>query len=425
MAHQIEIDDLLEPRLNEAQSAAIAYGDANPMIFSETVILDEARRRTGLSKFGSDDFRERLGMLCDEWNADQGLSNIHRLTLWGYVTRYAANRLLIQDYLKQHPDVHDEVIDRPIIVAGLPRSGTTHLVNLLAADHRLRSLPLWESYEPLPTPGEAMLPGGIDPRWQRCDDAWTQMKATVPLLASMHPMEADHIHEELELMGPDFASYNFEWISIIPKWRDHYYATDQTPHYEYMKTALKILQRIRGPKRWVLKCPQHLEQLPVLKKVFPDATVAFSHRDPVAVIQSAVTMIVYGQRLYRKRVEAQRIVDYWIDRVEHLLRACVRDRHVWPDSQSVDVPFLEFMKDDIAMAERILVQAGLPMTVESRQQIGDFMRDHPRGKEGQVVYHLERDFCVTPQALRQRFQFYFDAFDSLKSGAEVKTHSTI
>ena len=418
MAQQIEIDDLLEPVLSKAQAAAIDYGDANPITFSEEAILEEGRRRTGLSDFGPDDFRERLAMLCNEWNADQGLSGVHRITLWGYVTRYAANRLLIQDMLKRHPEIHDEVIDRPIVVAGLPRSGTTHLVNLLAADHRLRSLPLWESYEPLPTPGEAMLPGGIDPRWQRCDDAWTQMKATVPLLASMHPMEADHIHEELELMGPDFASYNFEWISIIPKWRDHYYVTDQTPHYEYMKTALKMLQWVRGPRRWVLKCPQHLEQLPVLKKVFPDATVAITHRDPVAVIQSAVTMIVYGQRLYRKKVEAQRIVDYWIDRVEHLLRACVRDRHVWPEAQSVDVPFDTFMADDMAVVREVRAKAGLPITTDSRQQMSDFMRDHPRGKEGQVVYHLERDFGISPTELRKRFDFYYEAYPFLRRPAK-------
>jgi len=413
MPVEIDIDDLLQPRLNEAQIAAIAYGDATPVEFSEKAILDFARARTGHSDFGPDDFRARLNMLCDEWNADPGLSNIHRITLWGYVSRYAVNRLLIQDILKRHPEIHDEVIDRPIIVAGLPRSGTTHLVNLIAADKRLRSLPLWESYEPLPLPGEPMLPDGTDPRWQRCADAWVQMKATVPLLASMHPMEADHIHEELELMGPDFASYNFEWISIIPQWRDHYYATDQTPHYEYMKTALKVLQWIRGPKRWVLKCPQHLEQLPVLHKVFPDATVAITHRDPAAVIQSAVTMIIYGQRLYRKQVEAKRIVDYWIERVEHLLRACVRDRALWPESQSIDVPFNEFMADDVAMAEKILAKAGLPATEEARAQIAAFMKEHPRGKEGQVVYHFERDFGVSLDSLRERFKFYYDAFPFL------------
>ena len=116
-----------------------------------------------------------------------------------------------------------------MIVTGLPRSGTTHLVNLLAADARFHSLPLWQSYEPVPLPGEAALPDGTDPRYARCAAAWEGMKQVTPLLASMHPMEPDHIHEELELMGPDFASYNYEWLSMSPRWGAHYAATDQTP----------------------------------------------------------------------------------------------------------------------------------------------------------------------------------------------------
>ncbi|HTJ63587.1 MAG TPA: sulfotransferase [Alphaproteobacteria bacterium] len=406
----IVIDDLRHPILNEAQIAARAWGDANIIVFDPEAVLAQARDKTGLSDFGPDDFRVRLKMLADEWNADTGISNIHRHTLLSYLNRYAVNRLLIQDFQKKHPEIHDEVIEKPIIVAGLPRSGTTHMVNILAADARLRSLPLWESYEPLPMPGEPMLPDGTDPRYQRCAEAWEVLRTSVPLIAAMHPMEPDHIHEELELMGPDFASYNFEWISVIPKWRDYYYATDQTPHYEYMKTVLKILQWIRGPKRWVLKCPQHLEQLPVLKTVFPDATVVITHRDPVAVIQSAVTMTGYNQRFYRNKVEPEALLEYWTDRVEHLLRACVADRHIWPEAQSFDSYFHEFMADDMGQIGKIEAKAGLPFTPAVKAQIAQFLADHPRGKEGRVLYNLKRDFGADPEELRKRFRFYFDAF---------------
>jgi hypothetical protein len=406
----IVIDDLRHPILSDIQKVGQAWGNANPVTFSEADVLNYAREKTGLSDFGPDDFHIRLNMLLTEWNGDPGISNIHRHTLLGYVNRYAVNRLLIQDMLKKHPEIHDEVIEKPIIVAGLPRSGTTHMVNILAADQRLRSLPLWEAYEPLSLPGEPMLPNGVDPRYQRCADAWAQLKANVPLLAAMHPMEPDHTQEELELMGPDFASYNFEWISVVPKWRDHYYATDQTPHYEYLKTALKMLQWIRGPKRWVLKCPQHLEQLPVLKKVFPDATVVITHRDPVAVIQSTVTMNGYTQRFYRNVVEPEKLIAYWTDRIEHLLRACVKDRAIWPERQSFDSYFHEFMADDMGQIERIEAKAGLQMTPAVRAQIEQFLEDHPRGKEGRVIYNLTRDFGVEPEELRKRFQFYFDAF---------------
>ena len=410
MPNDISIDDLFDPQLTQAQVAALAYGDAHPVSLTENAVLTAARERTGLADFGPDDFHERLNLLLNEWDADADLTNLSRANLYNYTVRYASNRLLIQDALNQDPSIHDEVIDRPIIIAGLPRSGTTHLVNLIAADPRLQSLPLWESYEPVPLPGEQSLPGGIDPRYQRCADAWAGMQAVTPLLATMHPMNPDHIHEELELMGPDFASYNFEWLSFVPGWRDHYYSTDQTPHYEYLKTVLKLLQRRHGARRWVLKCPQHLEQLPVLKAVFPDAFVAITHRDPVAVIQSAVTMQAYTARINRKRFDAATIITYWSDRVEHLLRACMDDRQVWPAEQSVDVPFHQFMADDLATAERILAKAGLPMTDQSRQAVAEYVASHPRGKEGRMIYHLERDFGVNPDVLRERFAFYFDAF---------------
>ncbi len=415
MAAKIRITDLAEPELTEQQRAAIEFTQTLDVDLRADSILAEAVQQTGLADFGPDDFRERIGLLCDEWGADRGLRNIGRLTLRNKLLQHACSRLLIQDTLTRHPEIHDIQVHAPIIVAGLPRSGTTHLLNLLGADTRFRSLPLWESYEPVPRPGEHVSADGVDPRWQRCEDTWQMMQGMSPLLAAMHPMNPDHIHEELELMGPDFASYNYEWLSMSPRWRDHYLSTDQTPHYEYMKTVLKLLTWQDGDRtgentRWVLKCPQHLEQLPVLHKVFPAATVAITHRDPVSVIQSAATMLAYGQRLNRDRVELQALIDYWSDRVVRLLEACVRDRDVLPPAQSIDVLFHEFMADDMAMVERIYARAGLELTAAARAELERFLAAHPRGKHGQVVYDLRGDFGVEPAALRERFGFYFDRF---------------
>lgn len=412
MGQTIRIDDLKHPRLTPAQQAAVDYGASLQVDFSEEGILAAARAKTGLDDFGPDDFRVRLRLLCDEWGSDTAVNGLHRSILYGYLFRYACNRLLIQNEWNRHPEILQEKIDRPIIVLGLPRSGTTHLVNLLAADTRLHSLPLWESYEPVPMPGEGLLPDGTDPRYQRCADAWQGMQQTLPLLAAMHPMEPEHIHEELELMGPDFASYNFEWLSPSPRWRDHYFATDQAPHYRYMRDVLKLVQWRRGgaPKRWVLKCPQHLEQIPALLETFPDATFAITHRDPLAVIQSTVTMLAYGERMRRAAVDTESLIEYWTARIEHLLRACVRDRAVLPVDRSVDVLFHEFMADDLAMVERIYEKAGLAMTAEAKEQLQRFLADHPRGKEGRVVYDLPNDFGVDLAELRARFGFYFEKF---------------
>jgi hypothetical protein len=291
----------------------------------------------------------------------------------------------------------------------------------MAADSRLRALPLWESYEPVPTPGEALLPDGTDPRYQRCDEAWQGMQQVTPLVAAMHPMNPDHIHEELELMGPNFGSYNYEWLAYSPRWRDAYYAEDQTYQYEYMRDVLKLLLwQQRGtdrPVRWVLKCPQHLEQLPVLHKVFPDATIAITHRDPVAVIQSAVTMLAYGQRMNRKQVMTEQLMEYWTARVERLLRACVRDRDSLPAVQSIDVPFTQLIRDDVGWVEKIYRKAALPMTGQARAELSGFVEEH-RDDYGRVVYDLKAHFGVDPAQLRERFAFYFDAFPEARPASD-------
>lgn len=409
----IHISDLANPILSEEQRGARAYGDTLDVDLTRDGILREAEHKTGMSDWGPSDFLERLDLLLEEWNADSGLNGIGRLSLRNKLLQHATNRLLIQDQWTRHPEILDIEIEKPIIVAGLPRSGTTHLLNLMAADSRLRALPLWESYEPVPLPGESLLDDGTDPRYLRCAQSWEMMKSMTPNIAAMHPMNPEHIHEELELMGPNFGSYNYEWLCHSPRWRDHYYGEDQTYQYEYMRDVLKLLlwqQRDTGrPTRWVLKCPQHLEQLRVLHAVFPDATIAITHRDPVSVIQSSVTMLAYGQRMNRNEVLIDGLVDYWSDRIEHLLRACAADRDSIPEAQSIDVPFHELIVDDVNMVEKIYAKAGLPMTKSARAQLSSFVDTH-KDEYGRVVYDLKGQFGVDPDQLRERFDFYFQSF---------------
>ena len=410
MADRIRIDDLCAPVLTDVQRAALAYGEKQQVELSAGAVLAAAVERTGLDDFGPDDFQERLALQLDEVDQDPERTGLGRLTVWNDALRAAANRLRIRDLLKRHPEIEGVEIRRPIIVVGLPRSGTTHLVNLIAADQRLRSMPLWEGQEPVPDAREQPGPDGVDPRWARSARAWAAMQATAPLVAAMHPMSPDHIHEEIELQLPDFASYNQEWVVRAPRWRDHYLGHDQTPHYAYMKTVLKILSWFRPRERWVLKSPQHLEQLGPLLATFPDATVVVTHRDPVAVIQSTITMLTYGARSSYRTPRPAWYRDYWSDRIRRLLEASVRDRKLLPSARTVDVLFHEFMADELAAVERIYEAAGLPVTGEARAQVRGYLREHPRGKQGQVVYDLRRDFDVEPAELRRPFGFYLDRF---------------
>ncbi len=406
----IHIADLNDPILTPVQQAARDGAEQFPVDLSEAGVLGEAAERTGLSDFGAEDFRQRLGVQLESVNEDEGLGAVGRISVYRDLVRYAANRLRFEDLLKRHPEILDVEIRAPIIIGGLPRSGTTHLLNLIAADTRLRSLPYWESLEPVPDAGEAPGEGGADPRLVRCQEGYAQQLAMMPLLKNMHDMAPDHIHEEIELQGLDFSSYLLEWIATVPRWRDYYLAQDQTPHYAYMKRVLQALQWMRGPSRWVLKSPQHLEQLGPLRSVFPDATVVLTHRDPISVVASAATMLAYGDRVRRKRADPPAVAAYWADRVETLLRACVRDRDEVPADQSVDVLFHEFMADDVGTVEGIYDVANLEMTSSARAALDAFMAANPRGKHGRIVYDLKGDLGFDPAALRERFAFYFDRF---------------
>ena len=407
-SEKIRITDLAKPELGDVQRAALAYADTLELDLSVDAVLGKAVGETGLDDFGPDDFRERLDLWLREVDEDPDRTNLGRLMLFNDCVRYAGNRLRIHALLQEHPEIHDIEIRAPIIVVGLPRSGTTHLVNLIAADPRLRSMPLWEGQAPVAE--ENATRDENDPRFARCQNAWEQMQTMSPLTAAMHPMNPDHVHEELELMLPDFSSYNQEWVGRVPKWVEYYHAHDQRPHYEYMKTGLKILQWYQPRDRWVLKCPQHLEQLGPLVECFPDATFAVTHRDPVAVIQSAATITCYGARMSYKTTPPEWYLAYWSKRIEELLSASVRDRACLPADRTIDVLFHEFMQDDFAMVERIYDLAGLPMTAEVRRSVETHLAGHQRGKHGQVVYDLRADFGAEPERVREAFDFYLDRF---------------
>ena len=408
----VRIEDLADPKFSpetaEILGAMAAMADG--VRLEPEALMDDAAAKTGLSDFGSDRFRAPLEVLCTAFRTDAGLSGPGLVSQHALFVQLLSNRLLVEDLLRRHPEIHDVRIESPIIVCGLPRTGTTHLHNLMAADPALRSLPYWESLEPVLPDSERPAPGEPDPRLARTETALDFINSAMPYFKRMHEMTVDHVHEEIQLLAIDFSTMLFETTAAMPTWRDYYLAHDQTPHYEYLRTVLKVLQWSRGGERWVLKSPQHIEQFPALRATFPDATFVVTHRDPVSVTTSVATMITYTARLSHERVDPHFIGGYWADRIERMLRACADERDVLPAGQSIDVHFDEFMAGDVAMVERIYDLAGQPMTDGARAAMQEFMDDHPRGKFGGIVYDLA-DFGLDPSERRDALRFYTERFD--------------
>jgi hypothetical protein len=230
----------------------------------------------------------------------------------------------------------------------------------------------------------------------------------------MHDRPPWSIEEDCELMDLDVCSYTVEWHARVPSWRDAYYAFDYDAHLAFLRRELQVLSHLRGPNRWVLKTPQHLEWLGPLGRAFPDATIAFTLRDPVATLQSAITMLAYGDRMRRRTVAADELAAYWVERFERLLRCAVRDQHLIDPDRRVDVPFDAFMADELGTVGQILDASGLEVTAETRRQLQGYLDGNPRGKNGRVLYDLRRDFGLEPAELYRRWAFYFDAFPEIR-----------
>jgi Sulfotransferase family len=415
----VRIDDYANPRFSPDVTAiheAVAPIAAE-LRLEAAPMLDQARAETGRQR-GLDDpgFRERLDVLLAGLRDDAGLSPFGVLSDHTVVLGLLRSRLLIQDLIDRHPEILEIPITAPIVIVGLPRTGTSHLHNLISSDPALRSLPYWEALEPVLPPEAQPAPGEPDPRFARTQAGLDVLAAAAPLFERMHEMTVEHVHEEIQLLAIDLSSMLFETMAPMPGWRDYYLGHDQTPHYRYLKQVLQVLTWLRGGDRWVLKSPQHCEQIRPLLNVFPDATFVVTHRDPVSVTASVVTMLTYAARMSVAHPDPVEYGRYWSQRVEDLLHGCERDRDLIPAGQAIDVRFHEFMADDFAMVERIYEVAGQPMTPAATSGMRDFLATHPRGKFGTVVYDLG-DFGIDPDERRRALRSYAERFRTADESA--------
>jgi Sulfotransferase family len=410
----VRIDDLAAPRFAPAIAAMLAAAAplAADVSLDPDALCDQAAAATGRSDFGDNWFRPHLAALTGAIEAEANLSATGQISAHSQLVGHLKNRLLVEDLISTHPEILDVEIARPIVIVGQPRTGTTHLHNLLAADPALRSLPYWESLEPVLPADEraAVAAGAPDPRRERTEAGLAFLNEALPYFKRMHEMTVDHVHEEIQLLALAGSTMLFETTAVMPMWRDHYLAHDQTPAYRYLKRVLQVLQWQRGGDRWVLKSPQHLEQFGPLLAVFPDATFVVTHRDPVSVIASNATMLAYTARLHVERPDPHRIGRYWSDRIQQMLEAGMRDRDQLPADRSLDVRFDEFMADDLGTVERIYEVADQPFGPEVRAAMEQFVRDHPRGRHGGVRYDLAGDFGIDPAERRAALQGYVDRF---------------
>ena len=286
---------------------------------SPSDLIETAKRRCHLDDFGSGDFFEPLARLLESCRNDAHLNSIGKMALRFDTTRHLCNRLLMERDRHRYPKIAKQEIREPLFIVGLPRSGTTLLHALLAADPENRTPLTWEVMSPSPPAAE-----NEERRIRDAARSLSSLRWLAPTFECVHATGAELPQECVSLMSPSFMSDQFDTMYNIPSYRAWFLKQDLRPAYEFHRYFLQHLQYRKSASRWILKAPAHLFALPTLLSIYPDARFLQTHREPIQAITSVSSLITILRRVFSDVVNPRDVgrdaLQVLVDNHEHFPR---------------------------------------------------------------------------------------------------------
>jgi Sulfotransferase family len=371
-------------------------------------IIAEATARTQLTELGDTSVLDGLARLIAAYENEarltpQGLA-MKRETLIGNM----AIRMQVEDWLTRHPDLLERPIAKPLFVFGLPRTGTTLMINLLAADPARRCFLNWEWGEPMPPALPDELHAGR--RYEEARARGEMALKHVPHIAAIHFEEADSPSECQFLMTPSFCAQVYEAQADIPSWRHWFlHQADYLPAFRFHKRMLQALQHHTGG-RWTLKNPWHPLFLDALTEVYPDAQLVMTHRDPAEVVGSCCSLIKYVRQMYSDEVDLKGIGASFMDTFEVMIARADAFKVKHGAGSIHDVQYADTMRDPMSVVRGIYAEFGEPLTAEAEAAMQGYMGANPKGKHGSHSYDLA-EFGLSVEGVRERFKDYIESCD--------------
>lgn len=370
-----------------------------------TKLMAQASDRVGLSDFGDIAFEEGLNMLIFSLERDAHLDEARRQDAGEMIVRSLIKNLRLVEDRKRFPGIADEVIEAPIFILGLPRTGSTNLHGLMAQAEGVRSPQRWEMSLPSPPPEAATY--RTDPRIAEVHGREVVTRSEEFL--QKHPVAADRPEQCNGLNDFIFMDWTLLGLYDLPTYRHWLLTADHRPAYEAHRRTLQHLQ-FRHPGRWVLKYPKHSFALDALVAVYPDAKIIWTHRDPARVIPSVISLI--GS--YRKPTpwfDEKILAREWAVFEELGMRRglAMRDNLVAPEN-AIDIHYADVMKDPVATIERAYGHFGMSLSEESKRRILSFLAANAKDKHGAHRYSAEQ-FGLSSAMLRTLFKDYVERFD--------------
>ena len=396
--------------LNAGLRAANAIGLAR-VRFCADDLMAKARQETGLSDFGDARFLEPFRLLCDSLNNEARLNPTGKLLTRMSIMRLLRHRLLAEELFAKHPEILEREIKAPVVVVGLARSGTTRLHRLLAADSRFLHLKAWESVNPVPLPESYT--AERDPRIKSIEDGLKAVLYMSPQIASVHPLGAHEVEEEVGLIQHAFSSQLFEVQAYLPSFARYLMSHDQTYAYEYMARLMKLISWWRKDdpdKPWVLKTPQHMQDLDALIKVFPDARLVCTHRDPIKAVGSACSMTWNAIVRDTDSIDPHWVGQEWLAKTDAMLRKTLQVRaECVPEAQQIDVLYHNISSDWRSEMERVYRFLGIPLTDAAIAAMQAWLEGNKQHKHGAHKYQLS-DFGLSKEQVEQTLGYYRERF---------------
>jgi hypothetical protein len=377
-------------------------------------LLAEAREATGLSDFGADAFLEPLTVAAQALDTEARLSPDGRIGQRAGLVGHLTQRLLLEEWIRRHPDIVDERVDAPVVIAGLPRTGTTMLYRMLSVSPGLTAPLHFEARRPTP-PLDWDFRHDTDPRVAEAEVAIAAMNAAAPELVSIYPFEALAPEEDIFISAASFRTTSTQSGARVPSFEAWLAGADRTPLYRFLERNLQLLQWQRRrttppvePARWLLKTPDHLHGLDALFAVWPDAKVIQTHRDPVETIPSICSFIRTLHSLATDEVDDTGIGDAWSAMFARSIRRAMALRERMPE-RFCDVWYDDTVHAPRKVADEVFAFLGEPFDDGAWSEMERWRDANRREARPTHEYTLDQ-FGLSRERIEREFAEYRERF---------------
>ncbi|MGW8814796.1 sulfotransferase family protein [Gordonia terrae] len=326
-----------------------------------------ATRATGLDDFGDTDYLEPLGILLESYRSEAGLTELGSKMFRFFLKGALVARLLSEASWKANPGYAEVEVTRPIFVTGLPRTGTTALHRLLAADPAHQGVEMWLAEFPQPRPPRDTW--SDNPVYQQIQAGFELHHVENPEFMGLHYMDAGEVEECWQLLRQSVMSISYESLAHVPTYSQWLSRQDWTSAYLRHRKNLQLIGLNDPGKRWVLKNPSHLFALDALMAAYPDALVIQTHRPPSTLIASMCSLAEHATPGWSTTFTGAQVGQDQLELWSRGLREFSAARKRYDPAQFLDIDFTDLRSDPMGTVERVYAAFDTPMSEAARAAV--------------------------------------------------------